>query len=239
MAIPELAIDTASVILRGLFDVTVLSPQNLAEQGLIDPGQLADATQKFSTNEISIFETKRIRFVCNQQVLQFTAQQADEFEPLRDLALGALRLLPAPQVSVLGINRDVHFAVLSDAAWHAVGDTLAPKYIWEDLVKFPGMASLAIQGQRPGKYAGFSQITIAPSNIVTQAVFVGHNDHYSLEVLDKIPHNAVQFGASLKQVPEISPEKVPIAINILNEEWDSSMARSVAVIDRVAQQARR
>src|SRR5579859_6618918 len=108
MAIPELAIDTASIVLKGVFEVGILSPQNLADQGLIDAGQLADAIQKFSTNDISIFETKRIRFIGNQQLLQFTAQEADDFEPLRDLAAGALRLLNSSQLSVLGINHDVH-----------------------------------------------------------------------------------------------------------------------------------
>lgn len=238
MAIPELAINTVSVVIKGLFDVTVLSPKNLAEQGLIDSGQLADAEQKFSNNEISVFETKRIKFVGNRQLLQFTAQQADEFEPLRDLAVGALRLLPEPQIGVLGINHDVHFAVATSNAWHAAGDALVPKPIWEGLVKFPGTASVIIQGQRPGSYAGFVQITVQPSIQVPQGVFMQYNDHYTAEVLDKVPGNRNQFMASLRSPLEVSSEKVPTAIKILNEEWNSSMTRSLVAIEQVAKQAR-
>jgi hypothetical protein len=170
--------------------------------------------------------------------LQFTAQQADEFEPLRDLVVGVLRLIPEPQLGVLGINHDVHFGVASPAAWHATGDALVPKEIWEDLVEFPGTASVIIQGQRPGKYAGFVQITVQPSSQMPQGVFVQYNDHYTMEILDKIPDNRSQFMATLRNSLNVSSEKFPIAIKILNEEWNSSMTRSLAAIDRVAREAR-
>jgi hypothetical protein len=172
MAMPELVVDTASVVIRGIFDVKPLSPHDLAEQGLIDSSQLSDATQKFNTDEISIFETKRIRFFGNRELLQFTAQQADEFEPLRDFASGTIRLLNSPQLSVLGINRDVHFAVESAAKWHAVGDALVPKGIWEGLLSYPGMTSLTIQSKRDGKYSGFSQILKNYEEAIASSVFL-------------------------------------------------------------------
>jgi len=237
MATPELVINTASIVLRGVFEVSVLSPQNLADQGLIDANELADATQKFSANNISVLETKRIKFIGNQQLLQFTAQEADDFEPLRDLASGALRLLDSSQLSVLGINHDIHFATANPAAWHAVGDALAPKGIWDDILKLAGTASITIQGERAGKYAGYTQVTVQPSNLVKQGVFVSHNDHYTLEINDNPVSTRDQFEAVLRQAPTVSSEKVSIAINILNEEWEPSMTRSLAAIERVAKQA--
>jgi hypothetical protein len=58
MAIPELAIDTVTVVIRGHFDVAVLSPKNLVEQGLIDSSELADAEQ---SSRITTFRYLRRR----------------------------------------------------------------------------------------------------------------------------------------------------------------------------------
>ena len=237
MIVPELVINTATVVVRGSFDVKPLAPQNLADQGLIDSDQLSDATQRFNTDDISIFETKRIKFLGNRELLQFTAQEADEFEPLRDFASGALRILDSPQIGVLGINRDVHFAVGSAAKWHAVGDTLVPKAICENLLNYPGTTSLTIQGMRSGIYSGFSQITIQPSNFVPQGVFVSHNDHYTLEIEEARLASRDQFAASLRQQAKVTSDKLPLAIRILNEEWEASMARAQAVIEQVAKLA--
>ena len=92
MAMPELAIDTTSIVMKGSFDPSVLSPKNLAEQGLIDSKQISEAIQRFSTSDLSILETQRMRFLANKEAIQLTAQEAAEFESLRDLAVGILRL---------------------------------------------------------------------------------------------------------------------------------------------------
>ena len=139
MAIPELAIDTASIVIKGRFDPSKLSPDELALQGLLTSSDMAQATQKFFGGNISIFETKAIRILINQDAIQLTAQQADEFAPLRDLAVNILRWLKDEPVGVLGINRDVHFATETDEQWHAVGDALVPKDIWEGVLRDPGM----------------------------------------------------------------------------------------------------
>lgn len=238
MAAPELAIDTASIVIKGSFSPSVLSPKELATQGLITNTQLSDATQKFATDEIAILETLRFRFLVNKDIMQLTAQQSDEFEPLRDLAVGILRIFTSEPVSVLGINRDTHFIAKSEDAWDALGDALTPKEIWEDLLEAPGMASLTIQGARVSNYDGYRQITVQPSNLVSQGVFVAHNDHYTLERSDNLLSSRQQLRAQAKRTIVASSDKVPVAIEILINEWEPSMDRATSAMERIAAEGR-
>jgi hypothetical protein len=239
MPMPELAVDTAAIVIKGSFEPSRLSPTELANQGLVTAGQLTDAVQKFSTDDISIFETKRIRFVANREIIELTAQQSDEFEPLRDLAVGILRLFISESVSVLGINRNVHFAAKDEEAWDAVGDALTPKGIWSAILDAPGMLSLTLQAARPGKFEGYRQITIQPSNSIRNGVFVSHNDHYTLDLLEKpgaLTRDQLRVLAQRPAKP--NPNKVLTAIEVLEGEWESSMNRADAVVQRVAQEAK-
>jgi hypothetical protein len=238
MAIPELAIDTASIVIKGSFRPSVVSPKELVTQGLIATSQVSDAAQKFSTDDISILETQRIRFLANRETIQITAQQADEFEVLRDLAVGVLRLFASESISVMGINRDAHFVAGDVNAWHAVGDALVPKEIWSDTLELAGMASLTIQAARSGQYQGYRQITVQPSGLVPQGVYVAHNDHYMLGITDKAPSTREQFSALIRRAVPQDQENVSIAIAVLNSEWQQSMQRGSAVIERVAREAK-
>jgi hypothetical protein len=238
MAMPELAVDTVSIVIRGAFIPSDLWPQQLADQGLVTAQDLSDATQRFSNNDISILETQRIRFLANHERIQLTAQQADEFEPLRDLAVGILRLFTTAAVGAMGINRDVHFAAASIDEWHAVGDTLVPKEIWSGTLDFVGLSSVTLTGARESEYQGYRQVTIQSSNIVTNGVFVSHNDHYTLDPEDKMPTSRDQISKFIRRTLMPNPEKNTTAITILNNEWQSSMTRSDAVIELVARGAK-
>jgi hypothetical protein len=238
MTTPELAIDTASIVIKGSFEPAKLSPQKLVTQGLVAADQLLEADQKFSTDDICILETKRIRFVVDRQTLQLTAQLAEEFETMRDMAVGILRLFDSETVSVMGINRDVHFLTASVDSWHAVGDTLVPKDIWSGVLDLVGMSSVSLLASRPDKYVGYRQITVQPSNLVTQGVFVSHNDHYTLDIADRPVTTREQLTAESRRPAQPSQEKVRTAMAVLNSEWENSMNRSSNVIERVAQAAK-
>jgi hypothetical protein len=235
---PELAVDTAAIVIRGRFDPTKLSVKELVDQELLAPHYLSQATQRLSTDDISLLETKSFRFLANRELIQLAAQEADEFSPLRDTAVNLLRLLKDEPISLLGINRDVHFAATNVNAWHAVGDTFAPKEVWDGTLELVGMASLVLQALRPDLYQGYRQITLQPSAVIPQGVYVSHNDHYTLGSNDRIPTNREQLAAVSRQSAEATPEKVAIAINILNNEWDNSMNRALSVIARVAEEAK-
>lgn len=235
MTAPELAIDTASIVIKGTFEPDKFSPQELVTQGLVDAKSLTEANQRFSTNDISILETATVRLTVDRDTIQITAQLAEAFEPMRDLAVGILRLSGSTMVSVLGINREVHFATSSVASWHAVGDTIVPKDLWSGALDVVGMASVTLKAARGDTNGGYRQITIQPSARVPQGVFVSHNDHYTLEDVSKPVATREQLDAETLRQPQVSSDKVNKAIAILNDEWENSMKRSSALIERVAQ----
>lgn len=237
MPVPELAVDTASIVIKGNLNPSKFSVQELQNQGLVSPDDTSKAVQKFSTPDISILETKGMRLLGNRELLQLTAQQADQFKLLRDLAVNILRLFKEEPVSVMGINRDVHFSIGTANAWHKIGDTLVPKEVWTGVLDYVGMASTTVQAARPDRYRGYRQVTVQPSNAVPQGVYVSHNDHYMLELTDEAPSSREQLHTLLHEQATADVKKVGIAIKILNEEWDKSMTRASAVIERVASEA--
>jgi hypothetical protein len=235
MTAPELAIDTASIVIKGTFEPDKFPPQELVTQGLVEAKSLTEASQRFSTNEISILETATIRLAIGRDTIQMTAQLAEAFEPMRDLAVGILRLSSSTKMSVLGMNREVHFATSNVASWHAVGDTIVPKDLWSGVLDVAGMASVTLKAARGDINGGYRQITVQPSALVPQGVFVSHNDHYTLEDMSSPVATREQLDAETLRQPQVSSEKVNKAIVILSGEWENSMKRSSAVIERVAQ----
>ncbi len=235
MTAPELVIDTASIVIKGTFDPAKLSPQELVAQGLLESKDITEASQRFSTADISILETTKLRFAINSDTIQMTAQLAEEFEPMRDLAVGMLRLSTSATVSVMGMNRDVHFTTPSIESWHSVGDTIVPKDIWSGVLEAPGMASVTLKSARSGTYGGYRQIMVQSSNLVQQGVFVNQNDHYTLEILDKPITTREQLDVEALRPAEATKEKLGLAITVLSGEWANSIKRSSAVIERIAQ----
>jgi hypothetical protein len=236
MPAPELAIDTASVVIRGAFDPAAFSINELENQGLTSREEISGALQKFSTSDFVLLETQQLRFLGNREVLQFNAQQPDQFSLLRDFAVNVLRLFKDDKISVLGMNREAHFVAKTQAEWHKIGDALVPKDVWDGVMHHVGMASMTVQGAREDKYLGFRQVTVQPSALVPQGVFVSHNDHYTLEMTDEPPTSRDQIQTLAKQPALSNSDKIPVAIRVLNEEWENSMARAASVIERVAQQ---
>jgi hypothetical protein len=127
---------------------------------------------------------------------------------------------------------------MSETAWHAVGDALAPKQIWADTMNIPGMASLTLLGSREGTYEGYQQVTVQPSALVQQGIYISHNDHFTLTVLNKPVSTQEQLNAIFRRPAESTREKIPTAIEALSNEWNNSMIRASAVIERIALEAK-
>jgi len=103
----------------------------------------------------------------------------------------------------------------------------------------PGLLDLTILGYRNDAQAGRVQAQVQPSARVKQGVFISHNDHYDLKKLDspQQPPDRLSAIEVIQQAPEADVAKVLIAIEILNDEWENSMDRADAIIERIAQLA--
>jgi hypothetical protein len=234
---PELAKDVLGIVVRGHFNPAIFSPAWLFGQKLIGAEEYADSTVEVITRELASFRCGWALISVTQDTLQIQTEDAAEFERARDLGVGTLRTLPHTPVGALGINRDVHLSVASEAGWHAIGDALAPKEPWSGTLEIPGLKSLTIWGVRPDLYSGRVQVTVEPSNIVPQAVYIQYNDHYSLGRVDAAPRSRDDlpvWDVNVQDALEPSAEKIETAIEILGEQFVGSRTRAEEVFSMVA-----
>jgi len=84
----------------------------------------------------------------------------------------------------MGLNREMHFAMPSEEAWHQVGDKLAPKNGWAGILRGrPGMTLLSIQGEIPdfpdATEGTKLTVRVAPSPSVKFGVYFIMNENYN------------------------------------------------------------
>jgi hypothetical protein len=163
MDLPNLALDSVAVVIRGYFNPALFSSGWMLSRGLITAQDVVDAKQQMATPDAASFETSWFRLFSTRDVLNISTVESEDFERVRDLAAGLMKDLPDTPIAVMGINRDVHFTVSSRREWHAIGDRLAPKNIWEGVLREPGTGTLGILSLRPDDYSGYIQVIIQPS----------------------------------------------------------------------------
>jgi hypothetical protein len=135
------------------------------------------------------------------------------------------------------MNRQVHFHSAGYDSWHAIGDHLSPKEIWDGVLELPGTRSLTVWAARDDQYSGRIQVQVEPSNAVMPGIFVAHNDHYDLSIASSQPKSRAEASEMIAQGADSQSTagKVPFALQLLGKEWADSMRRAQAVIERVAE----
>jgi hypothetical protein len=239
VTVPPLKADSVSVVIRGRFAPEELSPKRLLERGLLGPVEAADAEfEMLIPGQVSVYEAGWVRCQFQSDSLQISTSSEPDFERLRDLAVGILLSLTNAKVSMMGINRSVHFEVNDPVKWHTVGDRLANNGLWEGVLRLAGMKSLTSWGARSDNYWGHIQVQTEPSNIFPCSVSVADNDHFDLTEIDSQPQTRQEIiELNRLESTEESSEKVPVAVKILSEEWANATKRSDTVIVRIAEQA--
>lgn len=238
MSLPPLVSDICQVVLRGNFKPVNISPRWLREKDLIgDPENEEAVFEALIPDELAVFNAGWLRCQNMPDSLHLQTDQQAEVEPLRDLAVGILRILDRP-VSLLGINRLVHFSVRNAKQWHSVGDHVVHNELWNGILHAPGLRAATYWGQRSDRYAGRIQVQIEPSTVAHPGIFVSYNDHYDLTIVDQQPTSREEFDRMSR--PEniaATLDKVTVAEEILIDQWDSSLQLSARIIERVAGQA--
>lgn len=225
------ALDGVSVVVRGFFTPSLFSPAWLLGQQLIGPREFEAAEVEVIARELCVFQTGWLSMQVNSDALQISTADVEEFERLRDAASGVLRALVNTQIAAIGINRERHFRIESADRWHDIGDLLTPKERWEEHLALPGMRSLTIWGVRPDDYAGRVQVQVEPSLRVPQAVYVSHNDHF---VLSKVSsHPTERSGWQTDEPIEPGVDRLPMALDILAQNWFDSLKRAQGIFDMV------
>ena len=144
VATVELALDGVSVVVKGLFNAAIFSPAWLLAEGLIGKSEYGEADVELITREIASFTVGWLRCQVSPDALQLTTTEPEEFERVRDAAVGILNTRSHTPVAALGINREVHLPARDEAHYLAIGDALAPKKFWEPLVDLPATRTLTV-----------------------------------------------------------------------------------------------
>jgi hypothetical protein len=229
-----IALEATTIVIRGAFNPAIFSPSWFRDQNLVGASELEAQRIQIITRDVAIFSLDWLDCHITADSLQFATGQPEEFERLRDVALGTLRILSYTPISALGINRDFHTTLKTAAQWHAIGDALVPKNIWEDDLILPGMKSVTLWGRRPDGLTGHIQIQVEPSARLPLSVYISTNDHFSLTADTSAVTSRDDAAWDLvEDEGETTPSKVATAISILLERWDDVLVRAEKARARV------
>lgn len=204
---PSLEILEAAIVAVGSFNPPIVSAEWLQSNGLIGSGDAEQARSRLDyivSRNITKFQTEAVlvQVLENQLSVGCTGPVSPA---LCDLAAGIFDLLPHTPVTAVGINFSAHYKIEDAAAYHRIGDTFAPKDIWNQLFKEKsvGLMDLTIlvqDGKRDGVALPDQQrITLQPSQKFKQGVFLQLNDHHGTDLEDKVLTSAAAASAVVRK----------------------------------------
>ncbi len=208
-------IQGVSIVFVGSLNPQIFQPAWFFAQGLIRQEEQESAKIEVILPALTSFSTDWLSIQVTPEKFIARTAYSRAYEWLRDLALGVFTLLPHTPLRQLGLNRQYHFRIESDDAWHNIGHRLSPKEPWEAILEQPGMKKLTIQGIRPDPYQGYINVSVEPSVKVRPGAYVDINDHYETTNKDDIV-----------DCRELT--------TILEENWNISLKRSEEIAFSIA-----
>jgi hypothetical protein len=179
---------------------------------LLPESEVEDATVQVVHPQVCQFETER--FVLQVTTDRFVAATKPNAtpEPLRDLVLGTFYILEHTPATALGINRQMHFPLGSEEAWHRLGDRLAPKAGWNDVLPGrPGMRTLEIHSFKDETKGPAILVRVQPSAKVQFGVYFEVNDHH----------------------PAPASNGLRDLLTILQHEWEAANEHAIRVVRHI------
>ena len=210
-------IEGTNIVLLGDFNPKIFQPAWFAAQELIRNEEADNAKIELIHQAFVQFSLEWLRLEIYQNRFAAGTHQSPFFKVLRDLVLGTFRILKHTPIRMMGINCDFHFPMESEKAWHTVGNRLAPKDIWNNLLKEPGMRSLSIEGHRPDDYIGKITVRVEPSSRIDPGVYIHVNDHYEI--------NDRESSIGCDEI-----------IDVLESSWDKSISRSTEIAHKILEE---
>lgn len=228
-----IAIEGLTIVIRGAFNPAIFTPSWFRDQDLIGVTESEAQTIELITREVAVFSMGWLQCHATADALQLSTEEPEEFERLRDVAIGVLRILSHTPLSALGINRDFHTTMKSIDQWHAIGDAIVPKDIWEEDLLLPGMRSATLWGRRSDGYTGHFQVQVEPSVKLPLSVFVATNDHFALTTENREIKSREAAWDIVEEEVEATAAKIPVAIEVLLSCWDDVLSRAEKTRRRV------
>jgi hypothetical protein len=211
-------ISGSTIVLVGAFNPKIFQPEWFARQGLLPQPEVDASDVKLIAPPISHFETER--FVIQVTEQQFIAASKPDASPapLRDLVVGTFFILEHTPVTAMGLNCQMHIPMDSEDAWHQIGDRLAPKEGWNEVLEGrPGLLSMTILTNKPEPKGAQFRIKVEPSVHIARGVYFETNEHYP------------------------APENEPLRglMEILSKRWEGAQNEASRVIQHILAWAKR
>jgi hypothetical protein len=209
--IPE--ITSGTVVLLGSFNPKIFQPEWFARQQLLPQAEADAADIKFIIPQVSNFETERFSLQVTDQRFVVTSRASASPAPLRDLVQGVFFILEHTPVTAMGLNYQMHFQMESEERWHEVGDRLAPKEPWKEVLGGgrPGLLSMTILTQKDEPKGAQFRVKVEPSAQVKSGVYFETNEHYP--------------------APEVEPLKG--LMEILGGRWEEAHVHASKVVNHI------
>jgi hypothetical protein len=179
MAGREMQSQAVAITVIGSFNPHVVQPLWLSKHGLVAEAEALESEPQLISRDLAHIGLPWATLTVVADRLQVeTSNDIVVPAQIRDLVVGILSLLPHTPVSVVSVQHRAHVRLASEAQWHAAGDLLAPKEIWQDVLDKPGMFDIAVQGVRPDERAGAIKVRVRPSPLVHPGIFVNINEEF-------------------------------------------------------------
>jgi hypothetical protein len=176
----SLEIDEAAIVILGSFNPALFHPFWFNAKGLIKPEEAEASKIEVTHPTLSVFSMDWCKVQVELERFIIQATNPFHFDQILDLVLGTFTLLESVPVKALGMNRMMHFKVESREKMDAFGDMIAPKEIWKNFMKDPGLSHLIMVDPRD-KAKESTQITIQRSNRLELGIFIAINDHHDID----------------------------------------------------------
>jgi len=218
---------SVSIVLVGSLNAAIFHPAWFVANELLCKDNLEGAEVELVHHQLTAFKMGdwlNIRV----EPSRFIAETSEPpFVRLSDLVVRTFgEVLTHTPISMMGINRRVHFSVGDETTRNRIGQVLAPQEAWGEWAsaiaskkseKHGGMISLTMsQEDLEDRELGHIRAKVEPSVLIkgNSGVFVEINDHY--EISDKAsPDGAIRITA------------------LLARQFDDSIRRSEWIIDQV------
>jgi hypothetical protein len=205
-------ISGSTIVLLGSFNPKIFQPEWFARQQLL-PQTEADASEiKLIVPQVSHFETERFILQVTEDRFTASSKPSANPAPLRDVVQGAFFILEHTPVTAMGLNYSMHFAMESHDRWHQIGDRLAPKDGWKEVLEGrPGLLSMTILAEKENPKGAQFRIKVEPSTLVSMGVYFETNEHY----------------------PAPTAEPLKSLMEILGERWEEAQSYATRVVNHI------
>jgi hypothetical protein len=228
-------LDGITIVVLGNFNPSIFSPAWFRLHNLIGAVEADEAKVQMIVPPAAVFATEWLSVQVLQDRMALATAMPQEFQRLRDTAVGILQILAQTPVNALGINWEHHWRAPDFDSYMEFGDVLAPKDVWSDL-NIPGTQDLTVRSIRNDHWSGWIDVTVQPSvRVAPFGVYARVNDHTWLQQVERQPQSRVDFldDTFRQPPPQPSSELIPTLLTILRDEWEEREAFARDVLQTI------